>query len=194
MYFDSFFLNYLYDICIVFPKWQWFEEVVYLCFLLLSYNSNCYCKINSAGKWPTLCLSCLSKGMVETRKNKLQISKFPLVRASYRTSGISVPLVTWQINPCNFSIVLFWWIEDGSIFHLFVVFLPFTEMEGGKFFFNTVKEGDNVTLASDDENERALWVQAIYRATGQTHKPVPPVVQTNKISNTQISRMQGGKW
>ncbi|XP_052778321.1 calcium-dependent secretion activator 1-like isoform X5 [Mya arenaria] len=65
------------------------------------------------------------------------------------------------------------------------------ELEGGKFFFNTVKEGDNVTLASDDENERALWVQAVYRATGQTHKPVPPVVHTNKISNTQISRMQG---
>lgn len=48
-------------------------------------------------------------------------------------------------------------------------------------------------LATDDENERTLWVQAIYRATGQTHKPVPPVIQTNRISNTQISRMQGGK-
>ncbi|XP_053378000.1 calcium-dependent secretion activator 1-like isoform X21 [Mercenaria mercenaria] len=68
---------------------------------------------------------------------------------------------------------------------------PVPELEGGKHFFNTVKEGDNVTFASDDENERALWVQAVYRATGQTHKPVPPVVQTNKISNTQISRMQG---
>ena len=66
-------------------------------------------------------------------------------------------------------------------------------MEGGKFFFNTVKEGDNLTFATDDENERTLWVQAVYRATGQTHKPVPPVIQTNKISNTQISRMQGGK-
>jgi hypothetical protein len=69
----------------------------------------------------------------------------------------------------------------------------YSELEGGKHFFNTVKEGDNVTFASDDENERALWVQAVYRATGQTHKPVPPVVQTNKISNTQISRMQGGR-
>lgn len=51
-----------------------------------------------------------------------------------------------------------------------------------------------MTFATDDENERTLWVQAIYRATGQTHKPVPPVVQTNKISNTQISRMQGGQY
>ena len=69
----------------------------------------------------------------------------------------------------------------------------FSELEGGKFFFNTVKEGDSLSFATDDENERALWVQAVYRATGQTHKPVPPMVQTNKISNTQISRMQGGK-
>ncbi len=44
-------------------------------------------------------------------------------------------------------------------------------------------------LATDDENERTLWVQAIYRATGQTHKPVPPVIQTNRISNTQISEV-----
>ncbi|XP_021351970.1 calcium-dependent secretion activator 1-like isoform X5 [Mizuhopecten yessoensis] len=68
---------------------------------------------------------------------------------------------------------------------------PLQDVEGGRYFFNTVKEGDNVTFAAEDENERTLWVQAVYRATGQTHKPVPPVVQTNKISNTQISRMQG---
>ncbi|XP_046355137.1 calcium-dependent secretion activator 1-like isoform X3 [Haliotis rufescens] len=68
---------------------------------------------------------------------------------------------------------------------------PLPELEGGKCFFNLVKEGDNVMFATDDESERTLWVQAIYRATGQTHKPTPPVVQTNKISNTQISRMQG---
>ncbi|KAJ8302056.1 hypothetical protein KUTeg_021043 [Tegillarca granosa] len=68
---------------------------------------------------------------------------------------------------------------------------PVPDVDGGKFFFNTVKEGDNVTFGTEDENERTLWVQAIYRATGQTHKPVPPVIQTNKISNTQISRMQG---
>ena len=70
----------------------------------------------------------------------------------------------------------------------------FTELEGGRFFFNTVKEGDSVLFATDDEAERTLWVQAIYRATGQSHKPVPPVVvQPNKISNTQLSRMQGGR-
>ena len=78
-------------------------------------------------------------------------------------------------------------ICDSDTIHLIII-----EVEGGKYFFNTVKEGDNVTLATDDENERTLWVQAVYRATGQTHKPVPPVIQTNRISNTQISRMQGG--
>ena len=66
-------------------------------------------------------------------------------------------------------------------------------MEGGRHFFNTVKEGDSVLFATDDEAERTLWVQAIYRATGQSHKPVPPVAQANKISNTQLSRMQGGR-
>ena len=67
-------------------------------------------------------------------------------------------------------------------------------MEGGKFFFNILKEGDQVVFATDDEAERTLWVQAICRATGQTHKPQPPVTQQQptKISNTQLSRMQGG--
>ena len=69
----------------------------------------------------------------------------------------------------------------------------FSDLDGGKNFFNLVKEGDSLNFATEDESERTLWVQAIYRATGQTHKPVPPVVQTNKISNTQISRMQGGE-
>uniref|UniRef100_A0A2C9K1R3 PH domain-containing protein n=1 Tax=Biomphalaria glabrata TaxID=6526 RepID=A0A2C9K1R3_BIOGL len=68
---------------------------------------------------------------------------------------------------------------------------PLQDLDGGKYFFNLVKEGDSLNFATEDESERTLWVQAIYRATGQTHKPVPPVVQTNKISNTQISRMQG---
>jgi hypothetical protein len=62
----------------------------------------------------------------------------------------------------------------------------------GKFFFNIVKEGDQVFLASDDDNERTLWVQAIYRATGQSHKPVLATMQPNKLSNTQLSRLQGG--
>ena len=74
------------------------------------------------------------------------------------------------------------------------ILLSTPELEGGKMFFNLVKEGDQVVFATDDEAERTLWVQAVYRATGQTHKPQPPVAPTqNKISNTQLSRMQGGQ-
>ena len=54
---------------------------------------------------------------------------------------------------------------------------------GGKFFFNAVKEGDNVSFATDEENERQLWIQALYRATGQSHKPIPP----SQIKTTQIA-------
>ncbi|XP_066447943.1 calcium-dependent secretion activator 2 isoform X5 [Eleutherodactylus coqui] len=45
-------------------------------------------------------------------------------------------------------------------------------LQGGRWFFNAVKEGDTVIFASDDEQDRVLWVQAIYRATGQSYKPI----------------------
>ena len=54
-----------------------------------------------------------------------------------------------------------------------------------------VREGDQIVFATDDENERSLWVQAIYRATGQSHKPTPPANQPSK--STQLSKVQGGK-
>lgn len=65
-----------------------------------------------------------------------------------------------------------------------------TELEGGRFFFNAVKEGDSVGFASEDENECHLWVMAMYRATGQSHKPTP-LVQPLASKNSTISRMQG---
>jgi len=48
-------------------------------------------------------------------------------------------------------------------------------LEGGKFFFNTVREGDSVLFATEDEGDANNWVMAFYRATGQAHKPAPPV-------------------
>jgi len=48
-------------------------------------------------------------------------------------------------------------------------------------------------FATDDESECGLWVQAIYRATGQSHKPVPPVSQPTKIISAQLSKVQGGR-
>ena len=68
----------------------------------------------------------------------------------------------------------------------FLSFLRFAEVSGGSFFFSCVREGDNVVFACDEESERPLWIQAIYRATGQIHKPMPP-------PNSQLARQQGGK-
>ncbi|KAF8373645.1 unc-31 [Pristionchus pacificus] len=58
--------------------------------------------------------------------------------------------------------------------------------QGGKHFFTAIKEGDELKFATDDENERHLWVQALYRATGQAYKPVPP-----KASLAAPSKQQG---
>lgn len=65
------------------------------------------------------------------------------------------------------------------------------DLEGGRYFFNAVREGDSILYASDDENECHLWVMAMYRATGQSHKPTPPVTLQDK--NSTISKIQGGK-
>ncbi|XP_061899156.1 calcium-dependent secretion activator 1 isoform X1 [Entelurus aequoreus] len=59
---------------------------------------------------------------------------------------------------------------------------PQAGLDGGRAFFNAVKEGDTVIFASDDEQDRILWVQAMYRATGQSHKPVPPT-QVQKLNS-----------
>uniref|UniRef100_A0AAQ6AD21 Ca2+-dependent activator protein for secretion b n=1 Tax=Amphiprion ocellaris TaxID=80972 RepID=A0AAQ6AD21_AMPOC len=59
---------------------------------------------------------------------------------------------------------------------------PQSGLDGGRAFFNAVKEGDTVIFASDDEQDRILWVQAMYRATGQSHKPVPPT-QVQKLNS-----------
>uniref|UniRef100_A0A7N8XVI7 Calcium dependent secretion activator 2 n=1 Tax=Mastacembelus armatus TaxID=205130 RepID=A0A7N8XVI7_9TELE len=58
---------------------------------------------------------------------------------------------------------------------------PQPGLQGGRVFFNAVKEGDLVMFACDDEQDRVLWVQAMYRATGQSYKPVPP--PQNKTMN-----------
>jgi hypothetical protein len=53
-------------------------------------------------------------------------------------------------------------------------------MHDAKYFFKAVREGDVVTFATNEENERHSWVQALYRATGQSHKPTPPITATTK--------------
>ncbi|XP_057185179.1 calcium-dependent secretion activator 2 isoform X6 [Triplophysa rosa] len=64
---------------------------------------------------------------------------------------------------------------------------PQPGLQGGRAFFSAVREGDLVVFASNDDQDRSLWVQAMYRATGQSYKPVPPAQnQQNCIGrNTQ---------
>ncbi|XP_053974389.1 calcium-dependent secretion activator isoform X2 [Hylaeus anthracinus] len=62
-------------------------------------------------------------------------------------------------------------------------------LDGGRYYFNAVREGDNIVFASDDENECQTWVMVMYRATGQSHKPTPPVSVADK--NSTISKIQG---
>ncbi|XP_077600880.1 calcium-dependent secretion activator 2-like [Stigmatopora nigra] len=51
--------------------------------------------------------------------------------------------------------------------------IPQPGLQGGQVFFNALREGDQVVFACDDEQDRVLWVQAMYRATGQSYKPTP---------------------
>ncbi|KAM4588579.1 calcium-dependent secretion activator 1-like isoform 2-T4 [Odontesthes bonariensis] len=66
---------------------------------------------------------------------------------------------------------------------------PQPGLDGGRIFFNAVKEGETVIFASDDEQDRILWVQAMYRATGQSHKPVPPT-QVQKLNSRGVTTPQ----
>ncbi|KAI6206643.1 hypothetical protein M3Y94_00936000 [Aphelenchoides besseyi] len=62
---------------------------------------------------------------------------------------------------------------------------PDNNLQGGKHFFTAIKEGDELKFATNDENERHLWVQALYRATGQAYKPIPPKQSTLTQSKAQ---------
>lgn len=61
----------------------------------------------------------------------------------------------------------------AKLLHQTLAISDFAGLQGGQMFFNAVKEGDTVIFASDDEQDRILWVQAMYRATGQSYKPIP---------------------
>ena len=51
---------------------------------------------------------------------------------------------------------------------------PLADLEGGKHFFNTVREGDSVLFATEDEQDAHNWVMAFYRATGQVGSKLYP--------------------
>ncbi|KPP71856.1 hypothetical protein Z043_109193, partial [Scleropages formosus] len=73
---------------------------------------------------------------------------------------------------------------------------PQPGLQGGRMFFSAVREGDLVVFASDSEQDRNLWVQAMYRATGQSYKPVPPSqkqnCQTGHLQNDSPASLLSG--
>lgn len=76
----------------------------------------------------------------------------------------------------------------GVIFQIQIqLFVSDLYSMGGQFFFSALKEGEEIKFATEDDNERHMWVQAMYRATGQAHKPVPPK-QGNTLPKSQGER------
>ncbi|GAA54343.1 calcium-dependent secretion activator 1 [Clonorchis sinensis] len=62
------------------------------------------------------------------------------------------------------------------------------------FFFKLVREGDSVIVATSTEVDRQSWVQAIYRATGQTHKPTMPGHPASSLSTgTPVREFEGSR-
>ncbi|CAH8525567.1 unnamed protein product [Heterobilharzia americana] len=68
-----------------------------------------------------------------------------------------------------------------------------------RFFFKLVREGDTLIVASSSEVDRHNWMQALYRATGQTHKPTPPgassstVIKTDQVGTVEVETCQTKK-
>lgn len=68
------------------------------------------------------------------------------------------------------------------------------EHKGGTFYFKAVKEGDQVLFATEEELERQIWVNKLYTATGQSHKPVAPNLSAVSVQpnvNNTLTRLQG---
>ncbi|XP_049316079.1 calcium-dependent secretion activator isoform X4 [Bactrocera dorsalis] len=107
----------------------------------------------------------------------VQVSQYTFAMCSYKEKK-SEPSEMMQLDGYTVD-----YIEAASANLMFGI-----DLNGGRYFFNAVREGDSIVFACDDENECSLWVMAMYRATGQSHKPTPPVTQDK---NSAISKIQG---
>ncbi|XP_037956639.1 calcium-dependent secretion activator isoform X4 [Teleopsis dalmanni] len=107
----------------------------------------------------------------------VQVSQYTFAMCSYKEKK-SEPSEMMQLDGYTVD-----YIEAASANLMFGI-----DLNGGRFFFNAVREGDSIAFACDDENECSLWVMAMYRATGQSHKPTPPITQDK---NSAISKIQG---
>ncbi|KRK05017.1 uncharacterized protein Dyak_GE14573, isoform B [Drosophila yakuba] len=107
----------------------------------------------------------------------VQVSQYTFAMCSYKEKK-SEPSEMMQLDGYTVD-----YIEAASANLMFGI-----DLNGGRFFFNAVREGDSISFACDDENECSLWVMAMYRATGQSHKPTPPITQDK---NSALSKIQG---
>ncbi|KAK3868921.1 hypothetical protein Pcinc_025726 [Petrolisthes cinctipes] len=108
----------------------------------------------------------------------VQVSQYTFAMCSYREKK-SEPTEMMQLDGYTVD-----YIEPVS-----AQLMVGMDLEGGRFFFNAVREGESILFATEDENESHQWVTALYRATGQAHKPTPPVMPQGK--NSTLSKIQG---
>ncbi|XP_069174095.1 calcium-dependent secretion activator isoform X10 [Procambarus clarkii] len=108
----------------------------------------------------------------------VQVSQYTFAMCSYREKK-SEPTEMMQLDGYTVD-----YIEPVS-----AQLMVGMDLEGGRFFFNAVREGESILYATEDENESHQWVTALYRATGQAHKPTPPVMPQGK--NSTLSKIQG---
>ncbi|XP_069961087.1 calcium-dependent secretion activator isoform X15 [Cherax quadricarinatus] len=108
----------------------------------------------------------------------VQVSQYTFAMCSYREKK-SEPTEMMQLDGYTVD-----YIEPVS-----AQLMVGMDLEGGRFFFNAVREGESILCATEDENESHQWVTALYRATGQAHKPTPPVMPQGK--NSTLSKIQG---
>ncbi|KAH8269809.1 hypothetical protein KR018_011643 [Drosophila ironensis] len=107
----------------------------------------------------------------------VQVSQYTFAMCSYKEKKAE-PSEMMQLDGYTVD-----YIEAASANLMFGI-----DLNGGRYFFNAVREGDSISFACDDENECSLWVMAMYRATGQSHKPTPPLTQDK---NSAMSKIQG---
>ncbi|GAB0088053.1 Calcium-dependent secretion activator [Sergentomyia squamirostris] len=112
----------------------------------------------------------------------VQVSQYTFAMCSYKEKK-SEPSEMMQLDAYTVD-----YIEASSARSVAANLMVGVDLEGGRYFFNAVREGDSILFACDDENECSLWVMAMYRATGQSHKPTPPMTQDK---NSTISKLQG---
>ncbi|XP_076068686.1 calcium-dependent secretion activator 1 isoform X6 [Oratosquilla oratoria] len=108
----------------------------------------------------------------------VQVSQYTFAMCSYREKK-SEPTEMMQLDGYTVD-----YIEPVS-----AQLMVGMDLEGGRFFFNAVREGESILYATEDENESHQWVTALYRATGQAHKPTPPLLPQGK--NSSLAKVQG---